>query len=106
MARVHSSINEIIVAGNPDSSNPSAGPSAIDILTGVAYADRAQTLLHNRKVHTCPFRTFMPNTDDNIDCPFVFSRAYDLKRHLKSSHDIELSREDADRWVGNAQNFL
>lgn len=32
-------------------------------------------------------------------CTYVFSRAYDLRRHLLAEHSLELEREVVDEWV-------
>ena len=32
-------------------------------------------------------------------CAYIFSRAYDLRRHLKAEHGLELDKEEVDGWV-------
>ena len=32
-------------------------------------------------------------------CAFMFSRAYDLRRHLRSTHGLEVEAEDVNSWV-------
>jgi len=36
-------------------------------------------------------------------CEYVFSRSYDLRRHLRSEHDVEVEKERVDRWVQEAK---
>jgi hypothetical protein len=35
----------------------------------------------------------------DVPCKFVFSRAYDLRRHLTAYHELEYPKEVIDGWV-------
>jgi general transcription factor IIIA len=77
--------------------------SAIDFLTGRAYASR----IRSSKALCCPYPSlqglqgaFIPPPVPGVEpCPFVFSRAYDLRRHLRAEHGLEVSKDIADAWV-------
>jgi len=36
-------------------------------------------------------------------CDYVFSRAYDLRRHLRAEHGVEAEKESVDDWVKSAK---
>lgn len=85
----------------------------IDMITGTTYAQNAQKKLKAAKALQCPYPhlkglAVVPNLDnDGSDrrvfvgptCYYVFSRAYDLRRHLQTVHDIIAEKESVDRWV-------
>ena len=79
----------------------------IDSITGNAYAKRARAQIQATKVLQCPFPDLgmlFASTDAQLvggssRCGYVFSRAYDLRRHLKVAHQVEVDRDDADAWV-------
>ena len=33
------------------------------------------------------------------NCDYVFSRGYDLRRHLGASHGVDFTKETIDEWV-------
>ncbi|KZT30002.1 hypothetical protein NEOLEDRAFT_1126721 [Neolentinus lepideus HHB14362 ss-1] len=70
----------------------------IDFLTGKAYADGAKEV-STRKLR-CPFpdAPFL-QTGTGQRCEYAFSRAYDLRRHLRAIHAVEAVKEDVDVWV-------
>lgn len=90
----------------------------IDFITGSAYAARAQESLKQATKLQCPF-PHLPSllsskeaTEEDgrsvpvassskrqTTCQYVFSRAYDLRRHLRAEHDISSEREKVDEWV-------
>jgi general transcription factor IIIA len=76
------------------------GSSTIDEITGVAYAERASG---KRAQLKCPYPEMegllsaMP--DDGGPCEYVFGRAYDLRRHLRAVHSVELDKDVLDRWA-------
>ncbi|OJT11063.1 hypothetical protein TRAPUB_12434 [Trametes pubescens] len=90
----------------------------IDFITGSAYAARAQESLKQATKLQCPFPHLPPllspkdasedaahsapaassSKRQNV-CQYVFSRAYDLRRHLRAEHSIASEREKADEWV-------
>ncbi|KAH8110757.1 hypothetical protein DFH11DRAFT_1859986 [Phellopilus nigrolimitatus] len=89
---------------------PQSGPlSTIDILTGKAYGDRAKDRIALQGALICPFPNVplspclsLQGVSDS--CKHVFSRAYDLKRHLISAHDLEVSREEAIKMVATLRH--
>jgi hypothetical protein len=36
---------------------------------------------------------------DATPCEYVYGRAYDLRRHLRAVHDVELDKETVDGWA-------
>jgi general transcription factor IIIA len=36
---------------------------------------------------------------DTVSCDYVFGRAYDLRRHLRAVHSIDLDKEVVDDWA-------
>lgn len=97
--------------------------SFIEALTGRAYKRRR---LENRnatstetskskakKVLCCPWPHFMSDHGEqstHVDsgreaqdlqtvCEAIFHRAYDLRRHLKAEHGLELDKEEMAAWV-------
>ncbi|THV06098.1 hypothetical protein K435DRAFT_816192 [Dendrothele bispora CBS 962.96] len=91
---------------------------SIDAITGHAYASRAKERLKNCKAIQCPYPNFdnisfktlstssesQPGNGNKTACKYVFSRAYDLRRHLLAEHDIDASKESVDAWVAIAKN--
>ena len=78
----------------------------IDSITGNAYAMRAHARVQAFTALQCPFPD-LPTLSSNTDaclvgssrCVYVFSRAYDLRRHLRAAHQVEIEREDVEEWV-------
>ena len=80
----------------------------IDDITGKTYAVRSQKLLAQSNRLRCPHPDLHGLVDDATarvrrPCEYVFSRAYDLKRHLLSEHGLEVDRERVDNWVKTAK---
>ncbi|KAJ7690695.1 hypothetical protein B0H17DRAFT_935848 [Mycena rosella] len=93
--------------------NQTAANMDIDGITGNTYAQNAHKKLQAATALQCPY----PNLDGlafvrNVEvvsgdghalagpaCDYVFSRVYDLRRHLKTVHDIAAEKESVDRWV-------
>ncbi|EGO26511.1 hypothetical protein SERLADRAFT_447702 [Serpula lacrymans var. lacrymans S7.9] len=86
----------------------------IDSITGKSYAYRAQSQMASAKALRCPY----PNMEDLLStestnalasssshsqnmpsCDHVLTRAYDLRRHLKAEHGLEVDKEQVDAWV-------
>ena len=85
----------------------------IDLITGNLYVKQAEANLKTASVLRCPYpelddlldsteveaQRFMPESSTTLrHCVYVFSRAYDLRRHLRSTHNVTLSKEVVDRW--------
>lgn len=95
------------------------GQIDIDAITGNAYIQKAKLDVSNAKALRCPY----PSLEDlayktpvtlnshgsnppqalivasGIACDYVFTRAYDLRRHLRSTHDIDAEKDYLDDWV-------
>ena len=98
-------------------------PSVIDVLTGRAYKTRAAGLTAS-KHFTCsyPHISFVDPDPSPVtlgqdisppelggdregpSCAFVFSRAYDLRRHLLSEHGLAVAKEPVDRLVARLRS--
>ena len=86
---------------------------SIDLITGNLYAKQAEANLKTATVLRCPY----PELDGLADpddpevqkstagssvppiCVYVFSRGYDLRRHLGAIHNVVVSKELVDKWV-------
>ncbi|KZW00201.1 hypothetical protein EXIGLDRAFT_722267 [Exidia glandulosa HHB12029] len=91
---------------------PGPSNSAINFITGKRYLEQkrsapnaqAQTLV------TCPYPShFCSSRGDTATpaaCRFVFSRAYDLRRHLRAEHDEEWEKDEVDVWVRKQKKAL
>ena len=82
----------------------------IDEVTGKAYAERAQQRLTSPRALQCPFLKLhgLTTTEAGSEhggrrCEYVFTRAYDLRRHLRSEHGEEIDKHRADTWVKSAK---
>lgn len=121
-AKAHGIHSHVQPTDVPTDNTAQPSISAIDIITGKAYADLASSRLEsNSKALRCPypdlpavFRSQITSThcpDPNAtgcecrmllpfkSCPYVFSRSYDLHRHLRTTHGVEASRAHVDEWV-------
>jgi len=86
----------------------------IDYLTGKEYADRAKDRLATESGVQCPcpdFPTDFLEPDSSSECQhastpckYVFSRAYDLRRHLRAEHGLEVCKEVVDKWARGARD--
>ncbi|KAJ7350369.1 hypothetical protein DFH08DRAFT_108230 [Mycena albidolilacea] len=80
---------------------PAAAKLDIDTITGNNYAQAASKKLKAAKALRCPY----PHLDDlaavgdGLPCDYVFSRAYDFRRHLQSEHDVIVDKNSVDMWV-------
>ena len=86
----------------------------IDTITGESYAKRAEEMVKSAKSLRCPYPHLQYLTVDvnfpasvpadsssstRRNCEYVFSRGYDLRRHLGASHGVDLPKETIDEWV-------
>lgn len=87
----------------------------IDAITGKAYADHSFQRLSTSKALQCPhphLAALVSNHDtggnsmsgnvessSNRACDYVFSRAYDLRRHLRVEHGFEADKDRIDEWL-------
>jgi hypothetical protein len=88
----------------------------IDTITGMAYASNANKRLASSNALRCPHPDLgalvsIPASADggmaaattSKACDYVFSRAYDLRRHLRAEHGVQVEKERADEWVRRAK---
>ncbi|KAI0079577.1 hypothetical protein K474DRAFT_1658926 [Panus rudis PR-1116 ss-1] len=82
----------------------------IDSITGVVYASNSKRRLENEKSLQCPYPDLNTLTagapsawTSGTQCVYVFSRAYDLRRHLKASHGVDLEKDVVEEWVRGAK---
>ncbi|PPQ62933.1 hypothetical protein CVT24_006173 [Panaeolus cyanescens] len=107
-ARFHSSSDPIDAS---DSSNDETTESEgfafdIDSITGKKYSQAAENKLKEARALACPFPNlqtfsvdFIPPVSGPSTCQYVFTRAYDLRRHLSTAHQVVADRDIVDRWV-------
>ena len=80
----------------------------IDDITGVTYDTRAKEKIQSSRSLQCPH----PNLHDLLDsadlsstlglgkrCEYVFTRAYDLRRHLRAIHGVDTDKNRVEDWV-------
>lgn len=78
----------------------------IEAITGKAYASR----LENATSIRCPYPHIdaLVTSSTTLDasrpsssktCEHILTRAYDLRRHLRSEHGVDTEKEKVDAWV-------
>jgi general transcription factor IIIA len=95
----------------------------IEKLTGNAYAKKAEASVKNAKAISCPFpdltgllpgdelgatsaQPLATSSSSTLLCGYVFSRGYDLRRHLQSAHSVATQKETVDAWVRKRKHLL
>lgn len=88
----------------------------IDTITGNAYAKHAENKIKNAMALRCPFPCLEGLTGDSVYtvpsatnsslCDYVFNRSYDLRRHLKASHEVVVTKDVTDGWVKRQKAML
>jgi len=90
--------------------------SFIETLTGRAYKRRGEesgsgggSLTGTRRVVHCPWPHFSPKNGQNEatkrdmplkrQCGATFYRVYDLRRHLKADHALNVEKEELGAWL-------
>ncbi|KAH8100626.1 hypothetical protein BXZ70DRAFT_972621, partial [Cristinia sonorae] len=83
---------------------------SIDDITGVSYSMQAQAQIQATVKLRCPhpdissFMLGVPRiATSGRKCQYVFTRAYDLRRHLKSEHGLDVEKDLVDVWVLRAK---
>lgn len=86
----------------------------INTITGLTYATNASERLSSSTALRCPHphhlvglvpasmsadAQIIATTSTSKGCEYVFSRAYDLRRHLRAEHGVEVGKERVDAWV-------
>jgi general transcription factor IIIA len=113
LAKAHPSTHSGL-GSDSSSSGDDISPKAdfdIDTITGETYAKHAEEMVKSTKSLRCPYPhlqnltvgiNFPPSMDSSSsrhNCDYVFSRGYDLRRHLGASHGVNLLKETIDEWV-------
>lgn len=86
----------------------------IDTITGMSYTSKANERLTASKALQCPHPYLgalvsMTGSGDfemagtSRICEYVFSRAYDLRRHLRTEHEVDVEKDKVDEWVKGAK---
>jgi general transcription factor IIIA len=98
---------------SPDTEQQRADISLdINVITGYSYIQAAQSKVTEGQALRCPFpdlHLFDTEVNDSrpssisskqiSKCDYVFSRAYDLRRHLRASHGFSAQKDSVDYWV-------
>lgn len=101
--------------------SPVRDESFIEVLTGRAYKRRklepdsmashkevrSRKSKKGKRVLRCPWPQFgdvmdvvgESNHKQHTACDAIFNRAYDLRRHLKADHGLEVTKEEVAAWV-------
>ena len=85
----------------------------INSITGMTYATQARERLMASKALRCPHPHLgelvaisdewdADGASQSKSCNHVFSRAYDLRRHLRAEHGVHVEKERVDKWVKGA----
>ncbi|KAG6889107.1 hypothetical protein C0995_003676 [Termitomyces sp. Mi166 len=91
----------------------------IDTITGHSYAQRTRAKMANATALLCPYpqlggTTLIieedaaepdPQASATRPCEYAFSRAYDLRRHLKAAHGVIVVKESVDEWVSGQKHL-
>lgn len=108
LAKLHSSTSVHAETSSEDEAPATDVDDTLDIqaITGKAYAARLQNAMSIR----CPY----PHVDALVaaaatldvsgpssskTCEHVLTRAYDLRRHLRSEHGVDTEKEKVGAWV-------
>ncbi|KAJ6495668.1 transcription factor iiia [Mycena vitilis] len=80
---------------------PAATNRDIDTITGSAYSRTALEKLKAAKAVQCPYPHLsgLAPVQTGPPCDYVFSRAYDFRRHLQSEHNVVVDKDGVDRWL-------
>ncbi|EKM60953.1 uncharacterized protein PHACADRAFT_133931 [Phanerochaete carnosa HHB-10118-sp] len=78
----------------------------VDDITGMSYVKRAQEKMTSPRSLCCPFPDLHGLIPDVYQvkggdkrCEYVFTRAYDFRRHLRSEHGLEVEKENVYTWA-------
>jgi general transcription factor IIIA len=91
----------------------------IGTITGMSYATHANERLSTSKALHCPHPhlgtliSVSVSAEGDVQmagrastsrvCDYVFSRAYDLRRHLRAEHGVDVEKERVDEWANGAK---
>ncbi|XP_006460868.1 hypothetical protein AGABI2DRAFT_204147 [Agaricus bisporus var. bisporus H97] len=120
VAKVHRTNNDTDTEFSDEESLPSPGAEQqeanisfdINAITGYSYIQVAQTKVAEKRALQCPFPDLHPFVAEvnNIQpstapskqinsCDYIFTRAYDLRRHLRASHQFSAQKDSVEDWV-------
>jgi general transcription factor IIIA len=78
-----------------DVRTPSGPQWTIDFITGVDYATAAKS-----RDFKCPWPSVGGDVARSANkCDYAFSRAYDLRRHMKATHGYDSSGPELERYI-------
>ncbi|KAF7315220.1 Transcriptional factor IIIa [Mycena indigotica] len=111
VAKCHTTPSEPPSSGDEDEEIQPVVPPQLDIgaITGVTYTRGALEKLAATTALRCPHPDLHGLDPDlgiptSTPCEYVFSRAYDLRRHLQATHNVVLDKEVVLRWVQRVKN--
>lgn len=79
-------------------------PPTIGWLTGKDYTTPASHRNARRPLLPCPWPDGFESDVKMGQCSYLFHRAYDLRRHLKADHSLELTKTEVDAWARTWRN--
>lgn len=71
----------------------------IDSITGKSYVDHAKANAFQCPYPDLPEIFAMAGPSTSRPCAHFFRRAYDLRRHMRSEHRLDVEKELVDEWV-------
>ncbi|KAH6914256.1 transcription factor iiia [Coprinopsis sp. MPI-PUGE-AT-0042] len=103
-AKLHTHNSSSEDEDHEESTGDDEADDAIDVLTGKAYDTQAQSALAQGKRFACPYPDVAGLTQEPLPgsskaCNHVFSRVYDLRRHLDSAHGINADKGALQEWM-------
>ncbi|KDQ50548.1 hypothetical protein JAAARDRAFT_42006 [Jaapia argillacea MUCL 33604] len=95
--------------GDDEDREDEQGMMDIDTITGKSYLTHHSLAKSNTL--QCPFPHLpeafsysLGDTGIGGNCEYVFTRGYDLRRHLRGSHGVELEKDVVDDWVAGEKS--
>ncbi|KIJ45349.1 hypothetical protein M422DRAFT_166865 [Sphaerobolus stellatus SS14] len=99
-ARVHTTAEGLSAENDATSSSEDEEPTkAIGWMTGKDYSAASAHRNSRRALLPCPWPNGFESEENIGQCSYLFNRAYDLRRHLKTDHGLELSKDEVDCWA-------
>lgn len=84
---------------------PATTGFSIEDITGLSYSTHAKALVQQAAKLECPYPDMTSLVGEvavagpSASCQYVFTRAYDLRRHLKAEHGLDVDKDRVERWV-------
>ena len=98
-ARVHISAESSDAKDATSSSENEEPARSIGWLTGKDYNSTSAHHNTRRALLPCPWPNGFESEESIGQCSYLFNRAYDLRRHLKTDHSLELTKDEVDHWA-------